>query len=1621
LNSDAQDHGLEHGYDEFKQQKRRSHIMMLNMIKTTQRAVLRAAFAAAFFILGLTNYVLAQTWTPADLSNLALWLDGSDTNTLFLDTGATQAITNNGAIARWNDKSVNGRNFTQGTLGNRPTLTTNSINGLSAATFNGSAGFMSAGDTLDMRTNSLTVMSVVKYNTGTDSGVIIGKTSYRGQEGRWVLYRCLSDGGLGSGTQYNMVLQQGVLPGSVLKVADSSTSAKINGFVLDRSTSGSCKIWDNGTNTASATFTGNTTDFNSPDELWIGAYQSASGTTPPTAGSYLNGKIAEIVVASTNLPTSDRQKLEGYLAWKWGMEANLPADHPYKSAAPSSALQATVTAPANGQQFLSGSSVTGTVTVAGGTMPYAVTFYTNGFSAWSTNNASTNLFTIPLGALADGTYTNYAMVVDNAGTPVTASSATNTFTVAPDTTAPTPNPMTFAVAPWAMDNSTMIMTATTATDALTPPVYYYFENTTNSDTSGWTTSTVWTNTGLTLGTTYGYQVKARDSATPTPNETGFSGVFNAAPANRTLYWDITPGTVGAGNGTVTGGSETWNTSNGNWTLDGGTNNIAWNNANNDTALFGGTAGTVTNMGVTVGGLIFTAAYTLTSNTVTFGSAGSISNTAAVTISSILAGTGPITKDGSGALTLSGANTYSGGTVINAGTVNIGADNNLGNSAGGITFNGSASLNHTATFSTTRSITLNNNAVVTFPSGIGQTLTISGPVTGNGGVFVTSYENLTLSSAGNNFTGPVWIGYTSLGNIGGNGTRLTVNSIGDGASPVTFGYANTAPGQGHDQAFIWNGSSDLVLNNRYFQFGPVANPSVYGSGMIENANAGSANTITINTDLVVSGTGSGISKYLTLRGVNTGTNTFAGKIVDGTGTPIALIKDNAGTWVLSGNNTYSGTTLLSAGTLKANGANALGASNVTVTAGTLQIDAANALADTATLRLPSATGVNLVMNANDTVGALYLNGVQQPNGIYTRSGLGSGWMTGTGTLTVGSATAYWDLDGATAGAGGATPAGTWNAANTYWNDAAGTGIAVAWTPGQTAAFAAGTNAIGTYTVTVDGTQDIGGLTFEEGNVTLSGGTALRLVSDTLAFVAANRTGTVATAISQDVAGRALTKGGAGTLTLATDNTYAGGTTISAGTLQVGNGGATGSLGSGLVANSGALIFNRTASVTNGTISGAGALRQSGSGTVVFGGADTSTGTITVDGGCTLDLNGYAGTHSQVLGSGTVTNSGGACTLVINGAGYTCSNVFSGAGLSMRFGTSSAVTLTTNSTYGGSTQVSKYGGILKLGVHNALPVGGPVMVDGDWFCLLDLNGFNQTVGRLSLGSSGGGWRGIVTNSTGTSTLTLTNGVFCDNHNAGGGGIYCSYVDLNGTNQTFTVWNGSAVPDLLISSVIQNGGLIMSGASADLGLSGPNTYYGPTLVSAGVLQLGNLLALQNSPLDTSGAGTVSLNAGTNAYTLGGLNGNRNLSLVITGNPASLTNLVLNTGAGVTNTYSGIIDNRSTGMNLTKTGAGTQILSGTNTYSGKTTVSAGVLDVRNTATLTASSGLQIDYDTATLRLENADNGGSVWTRAALLALEPNATAGADGPATDLRFTANGAYTDITASKPKGTLISFF
>lgn len=97
-----------------------------------------------------------------------------------------------------------------------------------------------------------------------------------------------------------------------------------------------------------------------------------------------------------------------------------------------------------------------------------------------------------------------------------------------DVSPPSPNPLSFAIAPTAVDAATVGMTAVVAGDAA-GPVEYYFENTTNGDDSGWITTPAWDNTGLTAGT-YSYRVKARDAI---GNEGGWSPLVEASPGADT--------------------------------------------------------------------------------------------------------------------------------------------------------------------------------------------------------------------------------------------------------------------------------------------------------------------------------------------------------------------------------------------------------------------------------------------------------------------------------------------------------------------------------------------------------------------------------------------------------------------------------------------------------------------------------------------------------------------------------------------------------------------------------------------------------------------------------------------------------------------------------------------------------------------------------------------------------------------------------------------------------------------------------------------------------------------------------------------------------------------------------
>jgi len=136
----------------------------------------------------------------------------------------------------------------------------------------------------------------------------------------------------------------------------------------------------------------------------------------------------------------------------------------------------------------------------------------------------------------------------------------------------------------------------------------------------------------------------------------------------------------------------------------------------------------------------------------------------------------------------------------------------------------------------------------------------------------------------------------------------------------------------------------------------------------------------------------------------------------------------------------------------------------------------------------------------------------------------------------AATLYWDTNGAAAGAGGATPSGTWDVGTTAnWStSSAGTIATQVYSGKNQAVFAAGTDATGSYTVTVNGSVEIAkaGVALEEGNVTFSGGTLASGSGDWNQHyywsVAAGGTLTVDSTIGNTGGGGSARKEGPGTL-------------------------------------------------------------------------------------------------------------------------------------------------------------------------------------------------------------------------------------------------------------------------------------------------------------------------------------------------------------------------------------------------------------------------------------------------------------------------------------------------------------
>ena len=406
----------------------------------------------------------------------------------------------------------------------------------------------------------------------------------------------------------------------------------------------------------------------------------------------------------------------------------------------------------------------------------------------------------------------------------------------------------------------------------------------------------------------------------------------------------------------------------------------------------------------------------------------------VTITGKVTGSGGITKIGANKYTLSGANDHTGATVINAGTLAAGVAT-VPNVSGAFGVNPAVTFANVA--GAIMDITGFNTQVGSLTGGgaaggnivLGAaTLTTgaanasppayAGVISGTGSLVKIGTGTLTLSGA-NSLTGDITVN-------GGTVVAARVNNV---LNPVTSALGN--PQVAHNitvnstgtlsfaQGDTFGGADSNIVSTLVVNAGGTATntvgfftnlgPVILNGGTLTTAGGavvgyqsyslGSNVTVGGSVASTISVTGAGNA----FNGIHLGTNTIF-NVSDATGSAASdldvsaplinrnatltgtggLTKSGAGTMTLTGINTYTGDTIVSAGTLSL---------------------ANSALADTADVRLTTGAKLNLTFAAGspDTIDELYIDGVQQAMGTWGAVGSGaahtSSLITGTGILSV----------------------------------------------------------------------------------------------------------------------------------------------------------------------------------------------------------------------------------------------------------------------------------------------------------------------------------------------------------------------------------------------------------------------------------------------------------------------------------------------------------------------------------------------------------------------------------------------------------------------------------------------
>lgn len=1024
-----------------------------------------------------------------------------------------------------------------------------------------------------------------------------------------------------------------------------------------------------------------------------------------------------------------------------------------------------------------------------------------------------------------------------------------------------------------------------------------------------------------------------------------------------------------------------------------------------------------------------------------------SNTGANAISNSLTTLGTkidLVKDGAGTWILAGANDFGANTLAsNAGsaTINGGVlelSNNAALSTNSVANALPVAINTSGTLRLSNGITLDNG--VSLDLNNGGTISSNGTAATNGRVNVTtaasssatlstigSGDVFTVGNAANDLTGGA---SDTVLNVTGPGTVLlgqASNYVGSWSlnSGTTRLGAATALGSG-SVAFGSGSTATLQLNGQNVTVTGLSSNASVGTPVIENGIAGT-NTLTVNT---------------------TGSSSYAGVLRNGSAGTLALTKSGVGSLNLSGSNTYSGATTVSAGTLKANNASgsATGSGSVSIAnsatlggagtiSGTVSLASGGIIApgnSVGTLTVGSLTAAsgsifNFEFNstpANDRINVTTSDGLTLNGGgfnLYSEGTL-NGWTTtgnynliqyagaiqgtGTGALSVlnpqagygytfGSSSGYVTLQVYIAAV-----LSNWNVdAGGSWNTAGNWSSAV---PNGTGEGAILNKALSSpATITLDGNKTVGGLTLNSANgytiAAGSGGTLslnsgvsqasiivtsgshtisapVALASNT---VASTDSGTGLTISGQISGNSSLTKSGTGSLDLDSSNTYSGGTTITGGSV----GFVAGGLGSGAVSvdnasltykgvntndlsaqglsigSGGAAINIGSNNVTySAAVTGTGAFSKSGTGTLTMQGNNTFTGSTTINGGGLVlsgssattggtTLNG-ADTFIELAGDSSLGAVPGVATtnLTLNpGAGNTSSVKFNGAttlaanrSISLASGTGVLNTngnaVTISGSLGGSGNLVKNGsGVLTLG--SAATASGSTTI----------NAGGITVSNVNALPSGA----IVLNNDAAITLTQNSSQTINN------------VTVNGTNSITATNNTSNVVNL--GSITGGSGTLTYSTRFVGDLTGSWSGFSGTIALAGDAgyRLNGATGSSDVTLDL-GTRYVSVRSTQSAITLGALVGAAGSTLSgSTGGVGNVQNVSYTIGGkNLDTTFAGVIQNGGGTTAITKVGNGTLTLSGGNTFTGDTTISAGTLalganDVlANTSTIKLNGG---------------------------------------------------------------------